>query len=657
MRSYLTAAVLSLIFTSVVPAADWRPVDASLLAQKTPKVEPGADAEAIFWDVRIEDRLMGQDISLAMNHYLRIKIFTDLGKEKYATVEIPQYGKRRIDNVAGRTIKPDGTIIELKKDSIFDRDLVKTKGGKLHGKTFTLPNVQTGDIIEYQYKETRDDELASYMRLQFQRDIPVWDVSYHLKPLNVPWLPWGMRSMAFACNHPPIVKESNGFYGLTLTNMPAFKEEAYMPPEDQLRAWILIYYEEDKKIVPEKYWKELGKSDFAKFKPLISADSQVKRTAAEVTTGFTRDEDKLMALDVFCRAKIKNLSRQASQMTPAELKAVKENHSPGDTLKQKAGWGMDVDRLFAAMANAVGFDARLARIPDRADTFFSPARPTTYFMNSISVAVEVGGKWVFFDPSTPYLDSGMLRWQEEGQQALVSDPKEGFFVQTQFSQPQRSMRQRRATFKLLEDGTLEGDVTYTYTGHSGVGQKATYENMTPAQQEEDWKKSLQQRLSTAEMSDFSMKYANDPLHPLTVSHKVAVPAYATRTGKRILLQPAFFQRNVGPRFTETTRKWDIYFDYGWMEDDEVTIELPAGWELDQPLKPSNAKLADVGAYDVQVLKTTDGRKLIYRRKMEWGRDNKLLLPAGAYASLKKIFDFVQEQDNYTIALKAAPDAQ
>jgi hypothetical protein len=39
-------------------AADWRPVDPAELAQKVPKVEPTADAEAIFW-VPSSERWLG----------------------------------------------------------------------------------------------------------------------------------------------------------------------------------------------------------------------------------------------------------------------------------------------------------------------------------------------------------------------------------------------------------------------------------------------------------------------------------------------------------------------------------------------------------------------------------------------------------------------
>ena len=120
--------IAALLIPTAAMAADWRPVTSAELAQKTPRVDPAADAEAIFWDVKIEDRVQGVDVALAMNHYIRIKIFTGRGKEKFATVELEQAGKRSISEIAGRTIKPDGTILELKKDAIFDRELDRQFG-------------------------------------------------------------------------------------------------------------------------------------------------------------------------------------------------------------------------------------------------------------------------------------------------------------------------------------------------------------------------------------------------------------------------------------------------------------------------------------------------------------------------------------------------
>jgi hypothetical protein len=234
------------------------------------------------------------------------------------------------------------------------------------------------------------------------------------------------------------------------------------------RAWELIYYEAGSKVEAEAFWKQTGRNDYQNYKKEISPDSAVKRTAAELVSGIDKPEDKLHALDLVCRTKIENVGSSASHWTAAQKAALKENHSPGDTLKQKAGRGMDIDYLFAALANGAGFDARLARIPDRGDTVFDRGMTLLYFIDNFDVAVKVDDEWIFFDPATRYLENGMLRWQEEGQQAHVSDPKDGFWTRTQYLEPAHSARQRIATLKLLEDGTLEGSVQLTYSGHAAA---------------------------------------------------------------------------------------------------------------------------------------------------------------------------------------------
>ena len=44
------------------------------------------------------------------------------------------------------------------------------------------------------------------------------------------------------------------------------------------------------------------------------------------------------------------------------------------------------------------------------------------------VVIHVGEQWRFFDPAGTSLPLGMLRWQEEGQTALIPDAKAPFFA-------------------------------------------------------------------------------------------------------------------------------------------------------------------------------------------------------------------------------------
>ena len=76
---FLLSAVLAVpFFTWPVQAQDWRPVSAEELALTTPVVEKDADAEAIFWEVRLDDAEPDKTI---FRHYLRMKVFNTRGVE------------------------------------------------------------------------------------------------------------------------------------------------------------------------------------------------------------------------------------------------------------------------------------------------------------------------------------------------------------------------------------------------------------------------------------------------------------------------------------------------------------------------------------------------------------------------------------------------
>src|SRR6202040_973475 len=82
--------------------------------------------------------------------YARIKILTEEGR-KYADVEIPFFkDEGNIHSIRARTIRPDGSVVNF-DGKAFDKTIVKAKGLKYLAKTFTLPEVQVGSIIESHY--------------------------------------------------------------------------------------------------------------------------------------------------------------------------------------------------------------------------------------------------------------------------------------------------------------------------------------------------------------------------------------------------------------------------------------------------------------------------------------------------------------------------
>jgi hypothetical protein len=648
-RALAVSALLSLFIAPYAKSAiEWKPIDPADLALKAPRVEKDADAEAIFWEVWVMDEAQGGDPRAVVTNYIRIKVFTDRGRESQSTIDLPFLGKNRISDIAGRTIKPDGTIIELKKDAVYERMVVKSGGFKVKAKSFAMPGVESGAIIEYRWKEFRQDQFTNYVRLQFQREIPVQSVIYHIKPFANPYFPYGMRSMPFHCNITPFVREKDGFFTTTMTGAPAFREEPRMPPEDQVRAWMLVYYSEDKKLKADKFWKDVGKEAYRSYKPSMKVNDDVRRIASAAIGDAKTDDEKIARLFDYCRTHIKNIRNE--NVSSEEREDTRKNKTPADTLKQGAGTGFDIDMAFAALATAAGFDARPARLADRGETFFDPAFTDTYFLRTYNIAVQIGDKWKFYDPGTTYVPAGMLRWQEEGQQALVSDPKDPEFVQTQFSPPEKSMHTRRGTFKLADDGTLEGDVVLEYTGHVAASRKANHDGQSDAERQEDLKQIVKNQMSTAEVSDTKIENATDPEKALIYRYHVRIPGFAQRTGKRLFVQPAYFQFNEPALFATSTRQYGVYFHYAWMEDDMVIIELPAGYVLDHPEAPGAFKIGDLGRYDGRLSITKDN-KLLLRRQLVFGNNGKLIFPKETYPQLKVIFDEIYKKDNLAVTLK------
>jgi hypothetical protein len=636
---------LALILPVAIFADDWKPVDPADLALKTPVVEPDADAEALSWEVRIDDS-RPEELSLA--HYLRVKIFTERGKESQSKIDIPYYSTTRIRDIAARVTKPDGSVLELKKDDVFERTIVKANGVKVKAKSFALPGVEPGAIVEYRWLEVYPGGNINRMRLQFQRDIPVRLVNYYLRPFM------GLRYQTFHMNDMEFVKDKNGFYRFTLDNVAAFHEEPRMPPEDEVRSWVFLYYAEDLKREPEKYWKDQGRLLFEKTKDAMKVSEPVKAAVAGIIGDANTDQDKLQRIYDFCRTKIKNTSDDASGLTAEEKSKLKDNKSPADTLKNARGTGGDIDMLFAALAKAAGFDARYAVSGNRDDLFFQRNYAEASFLASSFIAVQVAGNWQFFSPAEMYTSFGMLGWTEQSQEALVTDAKEPVWVNTGLSAPDKSLEKRTGKFNLTEDGTLEGDVRVEFTGHLGFDQKEYNDDDSATEREETIKTRVKARMSTAELSDIKIENVTDALKPFAYSYHVRVPGYAQRTGKRLFLQPAYFEHGQSEVFAASGRKQPIYFHFPWSEDDTVEITLPSGYALDSADAPPDITpelTQQVSAQSIKIAVTQDGHTLVLKRKFFFGGNESILFPATSYAPLKTLFERIYKNDNHTITLK------
>ncbi len=636
------------LFTNTTLAGDeWKPIDPAQLALKAPTVEKDADAEALFWEMRVEK----SEDKAVISHYVRIKIFTDRGREQQSTVELPYYKGLKIKDVAGRTIKADGQIVPLELSAIFDKEVYRANKFKVNVIKFAMPAVEPGAIIEYRWREEQKE--AYYLALDLQLEVPVQSLLIAFKGKAGDWS--GQQTRFFQMPEAFFKDDGKGWRSATITNISAFRPEPNMPPENAIKGWMIAYTQYYLSS-PGEVWNYFGKKIYEDTKDRLKVNDELKKAATEITAGGTTEEQKLEKLYAFCQANVKNTDHDYG-LAAAEKHSFKENKSSSDTLRQKLGTGEDINLLFAALANASGFEARMAQLAGRDDIVFSKDFPVPYYllryMTASHIVVSTNNKWRSFDPGTPGLSFGMLRWQEEAQEALVTDPIRSFFIRTPLSTPEKSLAKRTANLKLSEDGALEGDIKVEFSGHQSTDRKRYYAALDADKRETKFREAVQKSLANAELTNIKFDNLTEPTKPLTYSYHVRVPNYATRTSKRLVLKPAYFQFGDTAIFTSSTRKHAIAFNYPWAEEDEVKIELPGGFELDHAEAVDGIQAQTISKYEVNFAVTKDQRTLLYKRKFFFGGDGSIYFNAPAYPGLKNLFEMVQQRDNHQIMLKQA----
>jgi hypothetical protein len=613
-------------------AVDWKPVDASELSLKAPRVDKDAPAEILFREVRIEFKSDG----VYKSEYARIKVFTDPGREQ-GTVSVPYFDKDKIREASGRTTKPNGSTQELAKDAIFDRTVVKANAHKLKVASFALPNVEAGDVIEYSWRAR--NELRAHERIEIQAEIPSERVRVVFQnavdALLVHWI---------YLNLPNPDERVSGETSMEFANLPGIHKEPLMPPEDMAHGWMLF-------ICRGRYQTSFSEVPFEILKKQLKTGRNLRRVAQEVAANAPSDEDKLRNLYAYCQSRIRKAGEDAGA---EELSQRKENRDPEDTLKAGMGTGLDIDSLFVALARAVGLEARWSTLPDAGEIIYDRiTMEDPYFLRAYDVAVRVGGLWRFFDPATHQLPFGALRWQEEGQPAMLMDEQAGQaqWSHTPVTPAAASASKHFAKLQLAADGTLEGDVHIGYTGHYALEER----QKMAEQGEREWQKKfadgLRNRWKGAEVSDLRVEHRDELGKPLLVLLHLRVPGYASRTGKRLFLQPAIFRAGAAPLFAAKTRQQPVYFHYSWSEDDQYIFDLPAGYSLDSADVPSPIVTNGINLrYEVHA-SVSGASQLAYHRSLSCGRGGPMVVPVEQYPGLKTVMDAVQESDDHTLALK------
>ncbi len=621
-------------------ADEWQPISPEELKMTSVPEAPGASAVILYRQVDRDDSArMGNQYN-----YVRIKILTEEGR-KYGDVEIPFFKEQgTIHGLKARTIRPDGTIANF-EGKAFDKTIVKAKGLKYLAKTFTLPDVQVGSIIEYHYTIDLQEGLIFDSHWILSDELFTKHAKFSLKAYPDFMLRWSWPAGLPAGTPPP--KDERGVIRMETQNVPAFQIEDYMPPENELKMRVdFAYSERDVEKEPEKFWKNEGKKLNGKVESFIGKRKALELVVAQVVSASDSAEEKLRKL--YARAQqVRNTSFEIEK-TEQEQKREKEKevNNVEDLLKQGRGNARQINWLFVGLARTAGFEANSVVISSRREYFFKPVMMNASQLNGDVVVVKLDGKDFYCDPGSKFAPFGLMPWEETFVKGLRLDKDGGTWVDTSMPQSSQSKIERKADLKLNEDGSLSGTLTITFSGLEALSRRNDWRD----QDETARKKFLEDQVREYIPVGIDVELKNKPewsvaAPTLVAVYDLKVPGWASAAGRRALLPFGLFSATEKQLFDHTNRVHPLYFEYPFQKEDEVTIQLPLGWQVSSVPKDLNqdAKAA------VYVRKVQDDKGTLHLRRVL--RSELLMVEAKYYPALRAFFQNVRTGDEEQIIVQ------
>jgi Domain of Unknown Function with PDB structure (DUF3857) len=619
------------------------PISPEELKMTSEPLAPGALAIILYRQVDRDDN--GK--TSHEDNYIRIKILTEEGR-KYGNVEI-QFTKEReqVAAIRGRTVKPDGSEVPF-DGKVFEKSLLKGRGVRYLAKTFTLPDVEVGSIVEYRWTYDLSEKYIFDSHWILSQDMFTKTARFSLKPYKNSYVPWTLRWVWQGLPGGLQPKEGpDHVVRMDVSNFPGFQTEDFMPPANELKARVDFIYQQDLlETDPDKFWKNFDKKRNGQLESFVGKHKAMEEAVAQIVSPNDSPDVKLRKI----YDRVQQIRNKSYELRKTEQEEKRDKEKPAenveDVWKRGYGDGVQLTWVFLGLVRAAGFEAYGCWVSDRRQYFFSPKTMQTGKLDANVVLVKLNGKDLYFDPGAEFTPFGLLTWSETGVTGLKLDKDGGSWIQTTLPTSSESRMERKANLKLSDNGDLEGKLTVTYTGLEAMYQRLDVRH----EDEVARKKFLEDRLKRQVPAAVELELVNQPdwsgsETPLVAEFDVKIPGWASNAGKRVVLAAGVFTGVEKHVFEHTNRVHPIYFEYPFEKEDDVTIELPPGWQVSS-VPPAQAKDAHVVGYNIKVENGKDALHLTRKLTVDF-----LMLDAKYYGALRSFFEVVRTGDEEQIVLQ------
>lgn len=561
--------------------ADWPPIPPEDLELKDNPASPGSSAMVLL------KREVRNDIKKYWETYYRIKIFTEKGLA-YGNIEIPFVPKSvEVDQIAARVIQPDGRILPF-TGPIYEKTLARRRRTRVMAKTFTLPEVQPGVILEYRFRARFKMGGTSSGPWVVQEELFVREaqLELHTDADSLRALPRSLPEGA------EMQVDGKGVRRATLRNLPPFESEPFMPPENSLKMrFQMVYPRVFYGVHPLSLWRE-------SFNNYIGKTKDYEPFVREVVAAGDSDEVKLRKLYTAVQERIRNLSYEETY-TKKERKreGMKERRAAKDVWRLGYGESVEIVMLFAGLCRAAGFTADPVMVAQRDDKLYDSDIPLIDQLDWYLVAVDTPSGPTYFDPGVRFAPNGWVTWPSQGVYGVRMTPERVLDLQIPLLPPERNTRHRQAAVTLQADGSALVDLVTSYSGEHAVERRNDFFDLTKEERERNLRKELEDSFPDARIRHVAWDGMDDASEKAVVTVQFELPALGQILGSRLIVPTTLFAGSSA--FPAWKRVHPVYLARSVNLTTDVRLVAPPGYQLEHLPGPSY-QMASFGEYGVVV---------------------------------------------------------
>lgn len=596
---------------------------------------PQAGAFILYCDEKIEITPTNNQVTHL--HYI-VKILNERGKEDFSESHIDYDSTfEKVELEYARTIKPDGTVVEVGSRHI--RDVSKYLNFPLYSNArvfiVSFPEITEDAVIEYKTKIYRSqlinkkDFVVSYpvqaaepiIYANFTIDLPQ-EANLHIKTINE-------RYNYFAADlQPQIKKEDNRLiYDWEFNNVPEILPESNMPPSTEINPTILVS--------TFNFWQEIYNWWWSLAKDKIEADSAIKDEVERLTKNLTSREEKVRAIYNFCAQKIRYVAVEYGQ-------AGYEPHSASDIFKNKYGDCKDQSILLITMLKEAGFLTWPVLISTKGYYNLNEDFPSIHFNHCIA-AVNLKDRIIFLDPTAQTCSFGDLPADDQGRQVLVFKDETYQIQSTPLYSGEHNLVKQYINIKINNDETIYAQKTIYSFGVYDQAQRFWLLYTPPELIEQALEEKIESISIGARLEDYNIKNLHDFNTPAVLNYTFRGPQYLTIAGPlRIIPELASLDTSL---VAKDKRKYAIDFDILDTKEMTFEIEIPDNFTIKyipESISEENSWLKFSVEYNYK------DNKIYFKKRMELKKNT---IPEEEYADFKDFFEGLAKKVKQKIVLE------